>query len=141
MRSMGKIRLMRRLSGLLACFLLVVLATVASAHAQGTATAPTAAEIAQALEADNIYVAPGEAARRSAADVAALRARIAERRAGPMYVAVVPEASTRSAGGDAGELLRDIAEGVRRPGVYALVAGRTIRAGATGGFLPKNRAG
>ena len=57
-----------------------------------------------------------------------MRDRIAEERAGPMYVVVVPEEIAREAGGDLAQALGQIAEGTGRAGTYVIVAGRRIRA-------------
>jgi hypothetical protein len=56
----------------------------------------------------------------------------------PMYVAVLPEAAKQETGGNPDQLLAQIGRGVNRPGVYALVAGNSFRAGATrnSGFSP-----
>jgi len=51
----------------------------------------------------------------------------------PMYVAVLPEAALQETGGSPDQLLARIPRGVRKEGVYALVAGRSFRAGATAG--------
>ncbi|HEX6675332.1 MAG TPA: hypothetical protein VF486_09935 [Actinomycetes bacterium] len=49
----------------------------------------------------------------------------------PMYVAVLPEVAKQETGGKPDQLLTQIGNGVNRPGVYALVAGRSFLAGAS----------
>ena len=58
-----------------------------------------------------------------------------------MYIAVVPGALRDAAGGDTVELARQIARGVGRNGVYAVVAGDQFRAGQVEGGLDTGVAG
>ena len=73
--------------------------------------------------------------------VSYLRGALAQVRT-PMYVAVLPEAAKQETGGDPDKLLTQIGSGVNRPGVYAVVAGTSFRAGASPnsgfrrGFIP-----
>src|SRR4051812_32917773 len=54
---------------------------------------------ARALESDPVYVDPDAEAKVSPADADALRRRISDRQAGPMYIAVLPDATKAEAGG------------------------------------------
>ena len=80
------------------------------------------------LRSDNVYVDPDADPKLTDARAEELRDRIAQQRAGPMYVVVAPEEIAREAGGDPGQALREIAERSGRPGTYVIVAGRSIRA-------------
>jgi hypothetical protein len=80
------------------------------------------------LQSDNVYVDPAADPKLTVTEADALRERIAERRAGPMYVAIAPEEIVREAGGDPAQALREIHDGLRRAGTYVIVSGRTIRA-------------
>jgi hypothetical protein len=80
------------------------------------------------LQSDNVYVDPAADPKLTAAEADALSERIAERRAGPMYVVIAPEEIAREAGGDPAQALREIHDGLRRGGTYVIVSGRTIRA-------------
>ena len=93
------------------------------------------------LESDNVYVDPDADPSLSPAEADALRDRIASAGAAPMFVVVAPERIRAEAGGDPALALREIVNGVRKSGTYAIVAGRTLRAGATEGVLPQGAAG
>jgi hypothetical protein len=92
------------------------------------------------LESDNVYVDPDASSALTAEQAEALRVRIADTGAAPMYVVVAPERIRAEAGGDPAQALREIVNGVRKDGTYALVAGRSLRAGATEGVLPQGAA-
>jgi hypothetical protein len=77
-----------------------------------------------------VYVDPGAEMKLSAGDADALRRRL-DAGAGPMYVAVLPDAAKREAGGSAEGVIRLLSDRLGRPGVYAVVVGRTFRAGST----------
>jgi hypothetical protein len=95
---------------------------------------------ADALELDRVYVDP-DAERAITEDEAEdLRQAIADARAGPIYLAILPAAAAREADGDAGAALGEIAFAVRQPGTYGAVIGDEFRAGATEGILPEGRA-
>ena len=82
----------------------------------------------QGLQSDNVYVDPDASPGLSDADAQRLRDRIASTRAGAVYVAVMPEAIDREAGGDPTSALGQIARGINQHGTYVLVAGRHLRA-------------
>ena len=88
-------------------------------------------EAAEALASDPVYVDPSAERALSAAEAERLRARIDERGAGPMYVAVLPEAAKREGGGSAQGVARAIAQRLGRPGTYAVLAGDSFSAGST----------
>jgi hypothetical protein len=119
---------------LLAALLTLVLCP--AAFAQGTLT-----EAADALRDTPIYVDPDAEQPLTDQQVADLRDAISERRAGPLYIAVLPEDATDEAGGDPGAALREMALSVGEPGTYAAVFGNTLRAGSTDGVLPEGEAG
>ncbi len=73
---------------------------------------------------------PTPSARSPSDEAEALRAEIAEREAGPLYIAVLPASAANEAGGDPGAALREIARAVGEPGTYAAVIGESFRAGA-----------
>jgi hypothetical protein len=86
---------------------------------------------ASALRDDNVYVDPEAEAGLSASEAQAVRDRIESTGAGPMYVAVLPEAALSEGGGNANGVLRELnAASQGRAGTYVVVAGRTIRAGS-----------
>jgi hypothetical protein len=83
------------------------------------------------LSSDNVYVDPEASPSLTDDQEEALRDRITEERAGPMYVVVVPDEIAGEAGGDLTSALGQIADGIRRNGTYVIVAGRQIRALST----------
>jgi hypothetical protein len=93
------------------------------------------------LQSDNVYVDPDADPTLSDAQADGLRNRIADDRAGPMYVVVAPQEIRAEAGGDPAAALREIGMALGRPGTYVLVAGDTIRALASEGILPSGEAG
>lgn len=115
---------------------LLLLVVTPAAFAQGTLT-----EAADALRETPVYVDPDAEEPLSGAEVAELRRSISARDAGPLYVAVLPEAAQDEAGGDPGAALRELALSVGEPGTYAAVFGNTLRAGATDEVLPEGDAG
>lgn len=80
------------------------------------------------LQTSNVYVDP-DAEGFTEAEAADLRERIRTSGAAPMFVVVAPPEIADEAGGDPSNALADIANAVGREGVYAIVAGRTLRAG------------
>src|SRR5687767_1100890 len=108
---------------------LLVLALAAPSFAQ-TTTAGIVDEAAAALADSPVFVHPDADPSISDAEAERLREHIAERRAGPMYVAILPASARNEAGGDATEVLRSIANELRRRGVYAGLIGNQFRAGA-----------
>ena len=93
----------------------------------------------EGLRSDNVYVDPEADPTLSAAEADALRDRIVEQRAGPMYVVVAPAEIAGEAGGDPARALGRIGEAVDRGATYVIVAGRTIR--ALSGVLDRGEAG
>ena len=75
-----------------------------------------------------MYVDPDANPSLTEAQAEALRDRIVEERAGPMYVVVASPDIAREAGGDPAMALDRIARTVRRDGTYVIVSGRQIRA-------------
>jgi len=88
-------------------------------------------DAATALQRDPVYVDPAAERAISAAEAEALRRRIDERGAGPLYLAVLPESAKRAGGGSAQGVAQAIAQRLGRPGAYAVVAGRSFSAGST----------
>ena len=116
--------------GLAAALLWVALAV--PAHAQTLTETGIAGEAAAALADNPVFVHPDAEPSISGADAERLRGYIAERRAGPMYIAILPAEARNEAGGDATEVLRAIARELRRNGVYAGAVGGQFRAGSAG---------
>ncbi len=111
-------------------------------------TVPSAAQAGElidravdGLRSDNVYVDPEADPTLTDAQADGLRNRIADDRAGPMYVVVAPSAISGEAGGDAGAALREIGVALDRPGTYVIAAGRSVRALASQGVLPEGEAG
>jgi hypothetical protein len=113
--------------------LLIVLAVLAAALV--AAPAARAGQIinraAQALASDDVYVDPSAEARLDSGEVRRLRDEISSRNAGPMYVAVLPEAAKREAGGSAVGVARALAQALGREGNYAVIAGSHSFAGGS----------
>ncbi|CAN5677747.1 hypothetical protein BH24ACT26_BH24ACT26_22480 [soil metagenome] len=124
----------RRASLLIA--LLVALGAIGgnAGHAQTTVDSSLVEDAGAALRDDPVYVHPD--ADFEASDAEELRQRITEADAGAVYIAVLPERASLEAGGDAGELLRMIAEELGRDGTYAAVVGEELWAGATPNGTP-----
>lgn len=115
--------------------LLPVLLLVPASPAAAQVTALDAA--ASALRSNPVYV-DGSAERAKDVDADRLRARI--RTGGsPVFVAVLPESAIADAGGDVNRLPTVLAQRVGLQGTYAVVAGRSFRAGST--VLPTGQAG
>lgn len=84
------------------------------------------------LRADPVYVDPTAELAIDAGDQARLREKIDGAGAGPLYIAIVPLAAEREAGGSADGVLEQIHDAIARPGTYAVVVGRHFRAGSEG---------
>ncbi|MDQ4148723.1 MAG: hypothetical protein M3164_01830 [Actinomycetota bacterium] len=108
---------------------LLVLATPASAQ---TTTASVVDRAADALTRDPVYVDPQASPGLSQSEADNLRQRISQSEAGPIYIAVLPEAARSESGGSTDEVLRRLARSVRRDGTYVVVVGDEMRAGNTG---------
>ena len=91
-------------------------------------------EAATALRSDSVFVHPDASPGLTQAEADALRARITERDAGPMYIAVLPQRAASEAGGSVNAALSQLGSAVGRPGTYAVVIGRRFRAGSTRGL-------
>jgi hypothetical protein len=103
---------------------------VALALAPAVAAAPITTRAAQALANDPVYVDPSATTvSRSGAD--RLRAEIAAKGGGPIYIAVLPKAALAEAGGSAVGIIDELHRALGRRGVYAVVAGNQFRAEST----------
>ena len=114
--------------------LLVVLAAlvlVPSAQAAGVIE-----HAAQELANDPVYVDP---AAEEDVDAARVTREIESSRAGPVYVAVLPESAAQEAGGDPTEVVRQLHTALGRDGTYVAVVGNHLR--ALSNTLPQGRAG
>ncbi len=115
----------RALPAILALLVSVIVA--APPAAAQTAVGGEIAQAAEALRSDPVYVAPDADPGLSDAQAAALRERIRNSGAGPMYIAVLSPDAVDEAGGDPEAALRALIGDVRRNGSYVLVSGRTLR--------------
>jgi hypothetical protein len=86
---------------------------------------------AQALQSDPVYVDPEAEKAISSGDAERIRQEITDRRAGPMYVAILPAAAANEAGGSPEGVAEELERALRRDGAYAVVVGRSFRAGST----------
>ena len=115
----------RSLIGVVLAGLADVLAAAPPSPARGRSTRGAA------LADDPVYVDPGPRAL-SAADAESSRAAIQEKRAGPMYIAILPASAAREAGGDADQVLPSSAPPRRRrahtPWSSATASGRATGA-------------
>jgi hypothetical protein len=105
---------------------LAALATPASALA-GPEIDAAVAELAS----DPVYSDPEAEPGLSASEEARIEREIAGARAGPVYVAVLPEEALAEVGGDPSAVASEVANGLGRRGTYAVVAGGRFRAGST----------
>ena len=102
--------------------------------AEGTGVVDAAVE---ALREDVVYVHPDAEAALTPAEAEQLTDRILAADAGPIYVAVLPEAAQVEGGGDAGGLLGLVHDRLGRPGTYVVVSGTQLVAGSdAAGFEP-----
>ncbi len=121
---------MRRLVILLTLLLLL---PVGPAAAQVTSLDAAAS----ALRSNPVYI---DSSAERAGDVDADRLRSRIRSGGsPIFVAVLPESAINDAGGDVNRLPTVLAQRVGLQGTYAVVAGRSFRAGSN--VLPSGQAG
>ena len=115
--------------------LLTLLLLVPASPAAAQVTSLDAA--ASALRNNPVYV-DGSAERARDVDADRLRSRI--RTGGsPIFVAVLPESAINESGGDVNRLPTVLAQRVGLQGTYAVVAGRSFRAGSN--ILPTGQAG
>ena len=117
--------------GLRSLLILALLAALAAAPA-ARAQEGVLEQAASALEQDLVFVHPDADPGLTPAEANALRDRITERDAGPMYIAVLPARAASEAGGSVDAALSELQSEVGRRGTYAIVAGRRFRAGSTG---------
>jgi hypothetical protein len=87
-----------------------------------------------------VYVDPSAELAISASEQSRLRGTIDRAGAGPVYIAILPLAAEQEAGGDPDGVLQALHDGLGRPGTYAVVVGRHLRAGSEG-VLPPGVAG
>ena len=116
-----------RLRLLLILALLAAVAAAPAARAQGGLLE----QAATALERDSVFIHPDANPGLTQADADALRSRITERDAGPMYIAVLPARAASEAGGSVDAALSQLQSEVGRRGTYVIVVGRRLRAGST----------
>jgi hypothetical protein len=91
---------------------------------------------ASGLANDPVYVSEAADPKPTAAQQDELRQKI--RDAGvPMYIAVLPDAALDEAGGNVTRVAQQISQGLRQPGVYAVITNKHFGAGNTSGLLPK----
>jgi len=95
------------------------------------AVASQIGDTVKALGAAPLYVAQGAKPTLSVVDQRRVRDAIRSAHGGPVYIAVLPASATDETGGDATELVREIGQGLRKPGTYAVVAGGQFRAAST----------
>jgi hypothetical protein len=111
---------------------LLACAVTALVMVPGSAAGPRIDAAVAGLRADPVYVDPAAELALDAADQARLRAKVDTAGAGPVYIAILPLAIEREAGGNADGVLQAIHDAVDRPGTYAVVVGRHFRAGSEG---------
>jgi hypothetical protein len=122
---------------LLACLLAVFLAPSGAAGQGLVTTGSLVDESVRSLQNDPVFVDPQAEEAISEAEAEQLRRKIVAEGAGPMYIAVTRSAIVNEAGGDPSAAAFEIAERVGQPGVYALIAGSSFRAGASRGLLDR----
>src|SRR4051812_2283111 len=112
------------------------------AAAQTTGRTETAArDAADALRRAPVYVDPAARSVLGPGEQRRVENAITRADAGPMYVAVFPAEVARGAGGSAAGVGRLLEAALRRPGIYAVVAGRDFEAGQLGAQLPPGEPG
>ena len=92
-----------------------------------------------ALNSDPVYVDPAAELAASPADQDRLRRQIDSAGAGPVYIAILPNAAEQETGGSPDGVLQAIHDALARKGTYAAVIGRHFRAGSD--VLPPGVAG
>lgn len=116
--------------------LLVASAATALVLVPAAAAGPRIDAAIEALRGDPVYVAPDAELRINADDERRLRQKIDAAGAGPVYIAILPQAAEDEAGGDPDGVLQAIHDGLDRPGTYAVVVARHFRAGSDGVLGP-----
>lgn len=95
-----------------------------------TARAATVGDVGAALRSDPVYVEPDAEAALTREQADALRSRIRDADAGPVYVAILPQRALEIAGGSPDALLSRVRAQTGRNGTYVLVRGRHLVAGS-----------
>jgi hypothetical protein len=119
-------------------------ALIAAALVPATAHAGTIVNrAAESLQNDPVYVDPAASPTISGDEEQELEQRIVSTGAGPMYLAILPASAAAEGGGSPDGVLRELVDAMRRrEGTYAVVVGRSLRAGATSAaILPHGEAG
>ena len=116
--------------------LLVASAAAALLFVPSALAGPRIDAALEALRSDPVYVDPEAELRITAEDEERLRQKIDSAGAGPVYVAILPQAAEDEAGGDADGVLEAIHDGLDRPGTYAVVVARHFRAGSDDVLAP-----
>lgn len=116
----------RRAAVLLPLVLLAAALAASVAHA-----GPLVDRAVAALREDPIFVHPDAERAIPPSDAERLRSRIREADAGPIYVAILPNAVRDEAGGDTSAVLGLVVRRLGRRGTYAVVAGNQFRAAGT----------
>ena len=106
----------------------------------GAQAGPIIDRAVAALHSGPVYVDPTAELAPSAADQGRLRQKIDSAGAGPVYIAILPNAAELEAGGSPDGVLQAIHDGLGLKGTYAAVIGTHLRAGSDG-VLPQGVAG
>ena len=110
--------------------LLLASATAALVLVPAAQAGPIVDRAVAALNSDPVYVDPAAELAPSSADQDRLRRKIDLAGAGPVYIAILPTAAEREAGGSPDGVLQAIHDALGRKGTYAVVIGRHFRAGS-----------
>jgi hypothetical protein len=110
---------------------LVIAALLALVLAPTAGAGEIVDRVVASLRNDPVYVDPDAERAPDAAAADRLRDRVASAGAGPLYVAILPDAARAEAGGDAGGLVDLLHRELGRDGTYVVVAGDQFRAGST----------
>ena len=121
--------------------LLLAAATAAALSLSASAQAgPFVDRALEGLREDPVYVDPVAELAFGLADEERLLDKLDTAGAGPVYIAILPNAAEREYGGDPDGVLQAIHDGLDRPGTYVAIVGRHFRAGSEG-VLPPGVAG
>ncbi len=110
--------------------LLLASATAALVLVPAAQAGPMIDRAVAALNSDPVYVDPAAELAPSSADQDRLRRKIDLAGAGPVYIAILPTAAEREAGGSPDGVLQAIHDALGHKGTYAAVIGRHFRAGS-----------
>jgi hypothetical protein len=119
--------------------LLLASATAALVLVPAAQAGPIIDRAVAALNSDSVYADPAAELAPSHADQDRLRRKLDSAGAGPVYIAFLPTAAEREAGGSPDGVLQAIHDALGRKGTYAAVIGRHFRAGSD--VLPPGVAG